>query len=245
MRRNFSSSRLVRLLGRWDATNAQAPRQDVAERMGQWLPVRGAITLDAAHRSIQALPARWAVPRGHALAPGDALVQEVQRVREALVQAVMAAPAPPTLARRGRHALPLPEGPAPPAAEPTAEAAFAPYRQRCLDLQQLMELRTDALRVHVRRQLAARGPELAQLAALDAVMEQMFAERTRKALSALPALVERRCVQSGAAGSHDLQAWGRELQDMLLAELETRLEPVVGLMEAGSRHRGGGEGMQR
>lgn len=245
LRRNFSSSRLVRVLGRWDATVAQAPRQDVAERMGHWLPVRDAITLDAAHRTIQALPARWALPRGRAAAPADALAHEVQRVRETLVQAIMAAPASPTVARRGRHALPLAEGPAAPVAEPTAEAAFAPYRQRCLDLQHQMELRIDALRVHVRRQLAARGPGLAQLAALDAVMEQMFGERTRKALSALPALLERRCLKSGAAGSHDLQAWERELQDMLLAELETRLEPVVGLMEAGIRHRGGGQGTQQ
>ena len=244
MRRNFSSSRLVRVLGRWDTTVAESPRQDLAERMGHWLHVRDAITLDAAHRAIQSLPAQWAVPRRRGAGTAEALVQEVQRVRETLVQAILAAPAPPAAVRRGRHALPLPEGPAAPVAEPTAEAAFAPYRQRYLELQHQMDLRIDALRVHVRRQLATLAPELAQLAALDAVMEQMLGERTGKALTALPALLERRCVQPGGTGSPGPLAWERELQDVLLAELETRLEPVVGLVEAGSRHRRGRQEIQ-
>lgn len=212
--------------------------------MGQWLHVRDAITLDAAHRAIQSLPAQWTVPRRRVAGTADMLEHEVQRVRDTLVQSILADPAPPAAVRRGRNALPLAEGPVAPVAEPTGEAAFAPYRQRYVDLQRQMELRIDALRVHVRKQLATRAPELAQLAALDAVMAQMLRERTDKALSALPALVERRCVQLGGAGSHDPKAWSRALQEVLLAELETRLEPVVGLVEAGSRYRVGGQEIQ-
>ena len=98
-----------------------------------------------------------------------------------------------------------------------------------------MELRIDALRAHVRRQLAGRSPALAQLAALDAAMAQLLAERLERALAAVPDLLERRCMQLRAGGVADVAAWGRELQDLLLAELEARLEPVVGLVEAGTR----------
>ena len=241
MRRNFSSSRLVRVLDRWEAAGApQPPRQDVAERLGEWLGVRDAITLDAAHRAIQVLPGQWSARRGRAGAAGAAaLEQEVQRVRATLVQAIMAPPGPPPVARRGRHALPPVEGDPASAPEPDGAAAFAPLRKRCADLQRQMDLRIDALRAHGRKQLTACGPRLAQLAALDAVMQQMLGERTQKALAALPALLEQRCTSSSAGAAAEAKAWEQDMQDLLLAELETRLEPVVGLMEALRQHGGG------
>lgn len=245
MRRNFSSSRLVRVLGRWEAVGGpQTLRQDVAERLGQWLGVRDAITLDAAHRAIQVLPGQWSAPRGRAAAAGAGAVaqtldQEVQRVRATLVQAIMAAPVPAPVARRGRHALPPVEGGPAAATEPDADAAFAPLRKRCSDLERQMDLRVDALRAHVRKQVAACAPALAQLAALDAVMQQMLGERMHKALSALPALLEQRCMPASAGAAAPVKAWEQDMQDLLLAELETRLEPVVGLTEALRRHGAG------
>ena len=222
------------MLGRWDPAQAASPRTEVAEHLGHTLGVRDAITLDGAHRAIQALPASWVAPRQRP-ATGAALAQELQRVRATLVQAITAAPVPPVASRRSRHALPAGNGPAAPAAEPDADALLAPLRTRCVDLQRQMELRIDALRAHVRRQLAGRSPALAQLAALDAAMAQLLAERLERALAAVPDLLERLCMQLRASGVADVAAWGRELQDLLLAELEARLEPVVGLVEAGTR----------
>ncbi len=222
------------MLGRWEPAHAEPPRQDVAERLSQWLSVRDAITLDAAHRAIQALPAPGAPRRAGARA-ATSVATEVQRARATLVQAVLAAPAPVPAPRRGRHPLPLAGAEAATASEPGFESEFAPWRQRHLDLQRQMDLRIDALRVFARQQLSGASPDLAQLAAMDAVMDKMLAERTQKALSALPAVLERRCLQLHRQGAGGPDAWGRELQDVLLAELEWRLEPVVGLMEAGSR----------
>lgn len=240
LRTTISSSRLVRVLGRWHADAPPAPREDVAERLGAWLPVRGAITLDAAHRAIQGLPATAAARRTRIAATGTgavvaALEQELQKVRETLVQAIAAAPvAPPR--RRGRHPLAPAAGVVAAPVEPDAEPQAAALRQRCTGLQRQMELRIDALRAHVRQQLGHCTPALAQLAALDAAMQQAFAERTDKALAALPALLERRCAALQGTASADRKAREQALQELLLAELETRLEPVTGLIEAGRSH---------
>lgn len=227
------------MLGRWDPAAAEPARQDVSEHVSRWVGVRDAITLDAAHRAIQALPARW-VPSRSATGAGTRLAAELQRVRQTLVQAIMAPPVPPAPPRRGRFPLPLAETAAAPVAEPDGEAAFAPYRQHCIDLQRQMELRIDALRVHARAQLALVSPQLAQLAAMDAVMEQMLGDRTQKTLAALPGLLERRCARLRKQGAGGPDAWTGALQELLLAELETRLEPVVGLIEAAGQ--GGQDG---
>ncbi len=219
------------MLGRWDAAAAEPARQDVPEHVSRWVSVRDAITLDAAHRTIQALPARW-VPARSATGASTRLAAELQRVRQTLVLAIMAPPVLPASPRRGRHPVPRAETAAAPVAEPDGEAAFAPYRKQCLDLQRQMELRIDALRAHARAQLALLSPQLAQLAAMDAVMEQVLGERAQKTLAALPGLLERRCARLRKDGANGPQAWAGALQELLLAELETRLEPVVGLIEA-------------
>jgi len=235
LRRNFSSSRLVRVLGRWDPAGTGPPHQDVVEHMSQWLSVRDAIVLDGAHRTIQGLA--LACPTAPSPVPTAAMVaHEVRRMRAALVQQIQAGLAPAPVARRGRYPLPVPDTAAP---EPDAGSAFAPLHKHYLDLQRRMELRIDALRADVRKRLAASSRELAQLAALDAVLAPMLAERARRAFANLPTLLERRCAQLRGGGAADLPAWSREMQDLLLAELEARLEPVVGLVEA-ARHSGGG-----
>ncbi len=219
------------MLGRWDPAAAEPVRQDVAEHVSRWVSVRDAITLDAAHRTIQALPTQW-VAAGSASGVNTRLAAELQRVRQTLVQAIMAPPVAPAPLRRGRFPLPLAETAATPVSEPDGEAAFAPYRKHCLDLQRQMELRIDALRAHARAQLALVSPQLAQLAAMDTVMEQMLGERAQKTLAALSGLLERRCTQLRKDGAGIPQAWSGALQELLLAELETRLEPVMGLIEA-------------
>jgi len=112
-------------------------------------------------------------------------------------------------------------------------------------------LRIDALRAHVRQAIAKVSPQLGQLAAFDAVMDQRLGGREQKLLSTAPVLLERRFEhlrkthQLGldAAQQQDapalrrqpggwLDVFGKEMQEVLLAELEVRLQPVVGLIEA-------------
>jgi len=218
-------STLVRQLAAWQPApeGADAPRQDVAERLGQWLNVADAIALRALH---QALPAVKQRPRGKGAAmPAPAELQaELQRVRQALERAIT------------RHDADL------------TEHEFAPVHQHVLDLQRHMDMRIDALRDHVRQTLSMASPQLAQLAALDASLHQLLGGREQHLLSTLPSFLKARFARvrkaAEAAEDPDESATGAstaapvaptltaDLHALLRAELELRLQPVHGMIEA-------------
>lgn len=219
LRGHFSSSTLVSLLASWVPVDAKASRQDTAERLSMWLNVADAITLHAAHQSIR-MPAATA-PVLADVRLGDAC----QQVHAALAATMVS--------------MPLPEGLAAP------DASFAPYHQRYLDLQRHMSLRIEALREQVRQALTQASPKLAQLAALDAVMEQALGAREQKLLASVPVLLEQRFGQLRQPRPSDddtlppvggaVSGPGVFVQDMravLLAELDVRMQPVLGLVEA-------------
>ena len=86
---------------------------------------------------------------------------------------------------------------------------------------------------------------MAQLAAVDAVMEQALGAQEHNLLSAVPGLLEKHFVRLRQAhqalpdepeGGALPVAWQdvfcKDMQAVLLAELELRFEPVEGLLEA-------------
>jgi hypothetical protein len=210
-----SGSPLVRLLGEWNAVDAEASRMDFAERVSQWLNAFDAIGLQAAHQAIHGMEAapsgRGAAVRG--ASPGT-LAEDVQRVRGVLARAI---------------AQPIP-------AANDSGGGFAPYRDRHLELQRQMQLMIAPLRAHVRETAGRRSARLRQLAVLDTAMEHMLARREQELLPTLPSLLKRRFEQRNASALGDeddgLQAFGREWRQALMAELEIRLAPVAGLLEA-------------
>lgn len=225
LRTNFSSSRLVRLLGDASLVPAAPPRQDVAERLGQWLNVADAIAL---HATLQSMPSVAQAHRAGARAPvADAvtnnLVAEIQKVRATLVKSIT---------------------------RPDADGGpeYGPYHQRYLNQQRRMDLGVGALRAHARQVLAQVSPLLAQLAALDAAMGEMLGAREQQLLATVPAFLKKRFAQlqrqhasdapasQGAQAVASTPAWlatfEDEFQATLLAELDARLLPVTGLQEA-------------
>ena len=244
LRSNFSSSRLVRLLGDGMPALAEQPRQDVAERLGQWLNVADAIALHAAHQSIQAMAsARPARAQAHGTDRATTLTAEFQRVRATLTQAIQTPPDTGTAPKRHRHALPASVLPVDAEATPAApDISFAPFQQRYQEHQRRMEMSLEALRGHVRQTLASATPALAQLAALDAVLDPMLGGREQKMLATVPAFLERRFDQlrqqhptepdAPAAAPGWLASFEATFQATLLAELDVRLQPVLGMIEA-------------
>lgn len=117
-----------------------------------------------------------------------------------------------------------------------------------------MEMTVNALRGHTRKILSDNAPHLATLAALDAVLEEMLGGREQQVLSTVPAFLKKRFEQlrkaslnaaeataaTGRALPADnpgptnawLHTFGQEMQAALLAELEVRLQPVTGMVEA-------------
>jgi hypothetical protein len=229
LRSTFDNSRLVRLLGGWAPAEGEPSGMDFAERLSLWFNAFDAIRLQAVHQSLRsddaaarARPAR--TPRAGA----GALAEEVQRVRAILARAI--------------------------AQDPMADSpdtGYAAYRRRHAELQGRMELMIAPLRDHVRQALAAASPRLRQLAALDAVLEQVLATREQTLLPTVAIQLERRFRQLQLAHERALEPAGepdeaaapqrpgswqplfeQDWRDALLAELDLRLEPVTGLVEA-------------
>ena len=225
-RTGFTGSPLVRLLSRLTDSDVGQPRQTTAERLSQWFGWTDDISLSAA------LNAGPASSLSSAKASASAEEAECARVRAALTKAIAS------------------DGAA------LADATdFAPLRQRYLARQQAMEAGIGPLRSRLRTTLAGRSQAMARLAAVDVVMEQVLAVQERSLLSGVPALLEKRfrrlrqaaleaqaelaaepaadqTTPAPSAGAAWQDVFHKDLQDVLLAELDFRFQPVEGLLEA-------------
>ncbi|MFT3815136.1 MAG: DUF3348 family protein [Acidovorax sp.] len=202
----LTGSALIRLLADWAAPDGHAsPRTSFADGLSQWTGWTQAIALSAALEKPLAAtgtPVRCEEEQG-----------ECERVRTALAQSI-------TRDAQAAGRSPLEAG-----------LGFSPYRQCYLARQQAMDTQIAALRERVRAALAASTPEGARLAAVDAVMAQALAAQERRLLGSLPALLEKRFRAQCPAGEGD-DPFRDDLQALLLAELELRLQPVQGLLKA-------------
>ncbi len=130
-------------------------------------------------------------------------------------------------------------------------AAYTPYRRFYEAHQRDMELSIRPLRFNVRETVAKASPGLAKLTELDAVLEKILHERERQLLSKVAVLLKKRFEQlykehqqklialqqaDNPAGWTQAGGWlarfCNDMQMLLLAEVELRLQPTIGLMEA-------------
>ena len=244
----LNSSRLVLLLQQWAQAQGVQARADVAEQLSQWLSTVDAVALSRALHALESVDAReiHAPPQ-----PVDwpAMQATLRRTRAELVELVTAVPAPAKPGRQRADNTP-PEQP-----DPHAAAEFAGHAARYLALQKQLDARVAALRLQLRQGLSLGPPGLRRLAALDAVLQQMLGAREQRLWTLLPGHLERRMAQLRTAHEQQLKAAGRDddarqwslpggwlhaferdLQALLLAELQVRLEPVTGLLEAARSH---------
>jgi hypothetical protein len=222
----ISGPALVRLLARYADSDVPAPASALADRLSQWLGWTDAIALSTALASVP--------PAGGGASPELAAEEQAsQRTRAALTRDVLHDERAEA-ARRGRHRMP---------AQAVADAPppdFAVYRHRYQSLQQTMEADVGALRTRLRAALAAQSPAKNRLAVVDAVMEQALAARERSALTQVPALLGRHferlrrahAADEGAPSHTWLDAFRKDMQSVLLAELDVRFQPVEGLLAA-------------
>lgn len=245
-RTNFNSSRLIRFLADLSIADATESKQAFAERLGQWLDIADAITLSA---SLSAGPAgRSAAQFAGQSVASDSVAEEFARIRTTLVSSITKSCSPDV----GETRLKLPT-PKPGVAIEFNElaAAYEPYHRFHLAHQREMDLSIRPLRASVQEALSRASPALRQLAALDAALDKILGVRERQLLSTVPLLLERRfeqlfkAHQQTLADAQDadnpdlwmqpggwLAGFCKELQGVLLAELDVRLQPIVGLIEA-------------
>ena len=226
----FHSSQLIRILADLALLDAVEPGGAFAEKLGLWVAFRDAITLSAA---LTASPS--ATPSGARLVAPAAVRAEFDRVRATLVSAMTKT-----------------SSPAPSLDEPLDVATgYEPYRRYYLAHQRDMEANIRPLRAKVRGVLLKASPALQQLATLDAALDGILAERESKLLATIPLLLEQRFGQLlkahqqmlletpqtdhpdfGMRADGWLTRFRHEFQTVLLAELDVRLQPTLGLVEA-------------
>lgn len=242
-RTNLNSSQLVRsLAGLGVADGADSP-QSIAERLGQWLDINDAIALFAALNS-SATPWNGA-QAGQAASAQASLGDELVRVRTALVHSITAADVA-LVASKARLSSPLPA----PDASVDNPVDFSLFRRHYQTQQRNIAAAIGGLRATAREILSRASPRLRQLAELDAVLDQALSSRERELLATVPLLLEKRFENlrqehrqawAEAPAADDPERWMEpggwlarfcgELRDVLLAELEVRLQPARGLIE--------------
>lgn len=249
------SAPLVRQLSQLACADFPASRQNFAQRLGRWLDVQDAITLSATLH-----PSAGRVGPGDAAttAPPANLDGALAAVRDTLRAAILSEEA--RLAGRSRLRLPSPDAgeSLPEIAEFATYQRYYVAHQRDMEAQ-ISPLRA-TLRAALARLAQAAAPQLRQLALLDAALDKALAERERALFASIPLLLERRFQHLRAASrpaqadspvqspsSNDsppaadparwLQPGGalarfrQEMQQLLLAELDLRLQPLTGLAE--------------
>ena len=260
IRTTLSGPALPALLLRRGLVSAPASVPSALDGLAQWLDWREAIALSAALQgandptpaaALPDVPVRTdtkhppeaaapgpASPRPpeHALRGAErsigALERQLVELRETLTRAiddVVQPPRPAVRRRAGRTE-----------AAPGPGHDVSAWRPRVAELQQTMQASIQPLRARLRAALAARSSASRRLAALDATWSDVLAPREQLLLNALPGLLqlhfERTCAsESGVPAPEAWQAFCADLRELLHAELELRLQPLLGLMEALTR----------
>lgn len=227
---HLTGSTLVRLLaGLIDPQQrGRDTRMSFADALNQWTGWTESIALSKALDRPLTVGAAAPGPAG-----GDRHAEEqaeLERVRAQQAQAIAR-----EVAAAGRG--PLESG-----------MGFTPFRHCHQARQQAMESAVGPLRERVRLAVAQCPGEAARLAAIDAVMAEVLALQERRLLATVPAMLGRhfaRLCEAGqapnATGAPDDAAadaearrdlFRHDLQAVLLAELELRLQPVQGLLSA-------------
>ncbi len=207
---NWGRSKLVHLLG--GTSSGQTARQDFAERLAGWLSAFDAVKLHASCQTVRTaqVPGRPAKDAAMALKHLAQLKDKVKKTHQGLEAAIAA------------DNWPVPED--------AADAYPAHLRKHAQDLQRQMEATLAPLRAQLWQVMAGVSPRLRQLVELDAALAPVVAGQAQKMWAGVPALIEK---QPGANPDlHPAAAVRRFWQQALLAELEVRMQPLWGLLEA-------------
>jgi hypothetical protein len=238
---NFTRSKLLRVLDGLSVFSAAGSGPAFAERLGHWVDFSAAMELYAAQTLITKRPIEFSLEG----TPMASINDHCESVCAALIESISAS----CVLGGGRSRIRFPV----PNTELTADiaTAFEPYRRFYLAHQNDFEQGVRRLRTQM-HELLAQGPEsLRQLATLDAAFAAILNDRESKVLRRIPVLLESRFGQliqnhlqtvdgllparlftTGVEHAPWLITFCADMRTVLLAELELRLQPVRGLIEA-------------
>ncbi|NIB42986.1 DUF3348 domain-containing protein [Pseudomaricurvus alkylphenolicus] len=238
---SLHGSRLVRYLSDLAVSDVQPSHKDFALRLGQMFDFSDSIKLSRVHGGLKRLKFE---PLD---ITADAIKREFLQVRQAAVKAILKSFEPDAAGVKYRF---------PVAKEPQAgnesqgSPGFEVYQRFYLGHQRELESRVQFLQSFVRDGAMGLSPRLAKLVELELALGETVAQQGRRFFGVIPKLLERRFHflwleyqqqqhQQPLFEGEDarrpitwLEQFRREMQGLLLAELEARLQPVLGLVEA-------------
>ncbi|MDO9264694.1 MAG: DUF3348 family protein [Desulfosalsimonadaceae bacterium] len=129
--------------------------------------------------------------------------------------------------------------------------AYEPYRKFYMSRQRGLDIRVQHLRAEIRDSISGLSPVLAQLSRMDKALSESISEASREIFALVPKLLEQRFTRlfdihrpelPENPEVTDLEPWMKpggwisafciEMRELLLAELEVRLQPVVGMIDS-------------
>ncbi|HBC18296.1 MAG TPA: DUF3348 domain-containing protein, partial [Alcanivorax sp.] len=227
-----AGSRLVTLRTQLDRKAARDSHGDFAERLGRLFDLSDAISLDGANQYR---------PKGPFEARPDAterLQADLLKTRDTLLAHLSRSFA----GEKAASVIPLP--PLKDDAQTDKRPTVGAYERFYQAHQRQMIAGLSNLRQRSRRILIGHSQAMARLAELDAVFEQSLSGYVRHCFGALPGFLEKRyrtlwdtrdpfhTVEDWLTPQGWLSQFRRELQLLLLAELDARQEPILGLLDA-------------
>ncbi len=235
-------SRLVRLLTSMSDSKFSDGDYNLAEQLGRIISLSDSISLS---RSLGQLSRQVSESTAsEPLTSLHAVQKDVLESREKMMRTVINSFADQT----SSTGIQLPSVSTGTKAE--ALKTYEPYQRFYSMHQAEMAGSIQTLRLRVRESVSSVSTELHQLAELDQIINDSIAAHNGKLFNVTPKLLQKRFKEllnahEKSQGSHDatepldwlkpgawLTVFYKELQELLLAELDVRLQPVLGLLEA-------------
>lgn len=129
--------------------------------------------------------------------------------------------------------------------------AYEPYKKFYMSRQSSIDIKVQHLRAEIRESIARLSPALSHLARIDKALFDSLSDASSEIFAVILKLLEKRFINllhthrselPENPGVKDLEPWMKpggwifvfcsEMQELLLAELEFRLQPVVGMIES-------------
>lgn len=220
----LSNSRLVSLLT--DMTSAKVPvsGRHFSEKLGSFLDMSDSIALSEVHASLSRSKYE------PLLTDVSAIQDKFLQARRDIVASVMRSFSPGSsplgikLPVRAKDSV---------AVEPLS---FGPYHRFYAAHQRDLDIKVSSLHSQIRDLVAGLSPEMAQLSMLDKALTETFLLRTRKFLNTVPRILathfETLAQTEGTHADAWLEQFCGDMKAVLLAEIEVRLMPVLGLIES-------------
>lgn len=235
----INNSRLISELLKVNLIHGEPTHIRFGERLGKLIEFSNSFALADAHYYISKMTWPVGAEDNDQLAlQTQEIVNEFLRVRELLVRTIIKSFHPD---KRTRFKLPMPNEDDP----PEASFNYEPYRRFYAIQQREMDGHIQPLRKFVRDTIEGISLPLKKLASLDEAMGNTLQPYASKQLAQLPKALETHFIelqqrysvtQNTLAQSLEKDGWltifARDLQVVLLAELDFRLLPITGMIEA-------------